>query len=91
MHQGSGSLLLAFHARLLMLHLFLCIVDIAKAGETVEQLTGLPDWAADAAFAALFGALCFSGEAGMGPLVSPCNLGSCWAVLCNLAALSCSS
>lgn len=41
------------------LHYALLVAYIAKAGETVEQLTGLPDWAADAAFTALFGALCF--------------------------------
>ncbi len=40
--------------------------DIAKAGEIVQQLTGVPEWAADAAFAALFGGLCFSGEEGVG-------------------------
>ncbi|KAI7844273.1 hypothetical protein COHA_002071 [Chlorella ohadii] len=45
------------------LHYALLVAYIAKAGEIVQQLTGVPEWAADAAFAALFGGLCFSARA----------------------------
>ena len=36
--------------------------DIAKAGETVQQASGLPLPVADAAFVAAFGGLCYAGK-----------------------------
>ena len=41
--------------------------DVAKAGETVQQATGLPLVVADAAFIAAFGGLCYAGGWHRGP------------------------
>ena len=51
--------------------------DIAKAGETVQQVSGLPLPVADAAFVAAFGGLCFAGEPGV-----PCS----WQQLTHMLA-----
>lgn len=53
---GAGAVSLTYA----LLHYALLVAYIAKAGETVQQVTGLPLVAADALFVVIFGGLCYA-------------------------------